>query len=131
MKRRTILLGLTLFPLLGAHCDARRRRPNALLLPGSRLMTQRDRTKLAAYVADFQTVLKTPHCATGSWPWPSLWIQLRRSPNLRGTGFSSAAAKLKSASSADDFKAAATQFDAVAVQAPWYTYAYFKRRFRG
>jgi hypothetical protein len=46
-------------------------------------------------------------------------------PEVALTGYSNAAAKLKSASSTDDFKAAAAQFDAVAVQAPWYADAYF------
>jgi len=124
MKRRTILLGLTLFPLLCAIATPAQT-PKRTAASRQQADDSADRTKLAAYVADFQnsphdTALRDRIVALAKSLDPAPEI-----PELARTGFSSAAAKLKSASSADDFKAAATQFDAVAVQAPWYTYAYF------
>jgi hypothetical protein len=124
MKRTAIFLGLTFFSLFCAVA-ASTQTPKRTAASRQRADDSADRKELAAYVADFQnnpqdTALRDRIVALAKSLDPAPEI-----PELAKTGFSSAAAKLKSASSADDFKAAAAQFDAVAVQAPWYAYAYF------
>lgn len=82
------------------------------------------RKQLAGYLADFRTHPedaelrdKIIELAKTLKPAPAI-------PQLMRADFAKAAAQLKNASAADDFKAAAKLFDKVAVQAPWYADAY-------
>jgi hypothetical protein len=78
------------------------------------------RNQLAAYLADFQ---KHPDDLTLRQEIVELAATLNPAPAIsplaRDT-FARAAAKMKNASSAEDFKAAARLFEQAAVQAPWF-----------
>jgi hypothetical protein len=78
------------------------------------------RQQLAAYLAEFQghpadVTLRNEIVALAKTLNPAPAI-----PELARTNFSHATAQLNAAKSAGDFKAAASQFEQVAVQAPWY-----------
>ena len=83
------------------------------------------RKQLAAYMADFKN---HPDDATLRDEIIDLAKTLKPAPVIplqARTDFARATAQLKAASSADAFKAAATLFEQVAAQAPWYADAYF------
>jgi tetratricopeptide (TPR) repeat protein len=78
------------------------------------------RKQLAAYMADFQN---NPDNATLRNEIVALAKTLKPAPAIPQPAqddFAKAAAQMKAASSADDFKAAARLFEQVAAQAPWY-----------
>jgi tetratricopeptide (TPR) repeat protein len=116
-----MLFGLLLFPLLCAIVAlapaqiAKRPSPSRPLVSDSA-----SRNQLAAYLADFQ---KHPDDLTLRKEIVELAATLNPAPAispLARDSFARATARMKIASSADDFKAAARLFEQAAVQAPWY-----------
>jgi hypothetical protein len=121
MKTRTILLGLMLLPLLcAAAVPARAQTAKPAVPSHQQTADAAARKQLAAYLADFQN---NPEDATLRGEIVELARTLKPAPvipQLARADFAKAAAQMKAASSADDFKAAATLFEQVAVQAPWF-----------
>jgi hypothetical protein len=125
MKVRTILSALMLFPLLCAipvSAPAQTTKPTG---PSHQQTADAAaRKQLAGYLADFRAHPedaalrdKIIELAKTLKPAPAI-------PQLTRADFGKAAAQLKNAAAADDFKAAAKLFEQVAVQAPWYADAY-------
>jgi len=121
MNKRSMLFGLLLFPLLCAIAilapaqAAKRPSPSR-----QQVSDTASRNQLAAYLADFQNHPDDPtlrkeivELAAKLNPAPAI-------PPLARDSFAKATAKMKSASSAEDFKAAARLFEQAAVLAPWY-----------
>jgi len=132
MNKRSMLFGLLLFPLLCAiaalaPAQAAKRPSSSPAQAAKRPSSSRpqvadsaSRTQLAAYLADFQKHPDDPtlrkeivELAATMNPAPAI------SPLARDT-FARATAKMRTASSADDFRAAAGLFEQAAIQAPWY-----------
>jgi len=124
MKARTVLHGfigiLFLFVVISAAQTAK---PAATPHPAAADVAARK--QLAAYLADFKTHPedadlrdKIIDLAKTLKPAPAV-------PQLARTDFLKASVQLKSAATADDFKASGQLFEQVALQAPWYADAYF------
>jgi tetratricopeptide (TPR) repeat protein len=126
MKARTILPGLMLLSLICAIAVpawAQTAKPAA---PSHRSPADlAARKQFAAYMVDFRanpndTELRDKIVALAKTLKPAPLV-----PPLVRAEFAKAAAQLKAASTAEDFKAAAGLFEQVAQQAPWYADAYF------
>jgi hypothetical protein len=120
MNSRTIPFGLTFFSLFCAIAVAAQTAKPAPAHTGHQTADSAARTQLAAYLADFQNkpddaTLRSEIVALAKTMNPAPAI-----PQLARDNFANAAAKLKTAASAEDFKAAARLFEQVSVLAPWY-----------
>jgi hypothetical protein len=121
MNKRSMLFGLMLFPLLCALAVlAPAQAANHTSPSRQHVADSASRNQLAAYLADFQNHPDDPtlrkeivELAATMNPAPAI------SPLARDS-FARATARMKTASSADDFKAAARLFEQASVQAPWY-----------
>ncbi len=126
MKTRTILLGFMLLPLsCAAAIPVAAQTPKPAAPSHQQAADAAARKQLAAYMADFKN---HPDDATLRDEIIDLAKTLKPAPVIplqARTDFARATAQLKAASSADAFKAAATLFEQVAAQAPWYADAYF------
>ncbi|MGD0522177.1 MAG: hypothetical protein ABSA48_13040 [Terracidiphilus sp.] len=125
MKTRTIFSGLMLLPLICAiGLPARSQTAKPAAPSHQQTADAAARKQLAAYLADFKN---NPDDATLRDQIIELAKTLKPAPVVplpARSDFAKAAAQMKAASSADDFKAAAQLFEQVAAQAPWYADAY-------
>lgn len=121
MNKQPVLLGLMLFPLFCAvavPAQVKTAKPSASSRQSAAGAAARN--QLSAYLADFQNHPDDPTLrseivalAKTITPAPPISSAARNS-------FAQATARMKTASTADDFKAAAKLFEQAAVQAPWY-----------
>jgi hypothetical protein len=130
MKARTILSVFMILPLCWVSCTQARTQTAKPAAPSHlQAADTAARKQLAACMAEFKNhpddaVLrdKIIVLALGLKPAPLI-------PQLARTEFAKAAAQMKTASTADDFKTTATLFEQVAQQAPWYADAYLNAAF--